>query len=47
VNRIDVYVAAAITILAITPAFFLSSGITQNRPVRVTSKPDNGEGSGH
>jgi signal transduction histidine kinase len=23
-----------------------SSGITQNRPVRVTSKPDNGEGSG-
>jgi bifunctional non-homologous end joining protein LigD len=25
----------------------LASGITQNRPVRVTSKPDNGEGSGH
>jgi len=24
-----------------------TSGITQNRPVRVTSKPDNGEGSGH
>ena len=24
-----------------------SSGITQNRPVRVTSKPANGEGSGH
>ena len=23
------------------------SGITQNRPIRVTSKPDNGEGSGH
>jgi hypothetical protein len=23
------------------------SGITQNRPVRVTSKPANGEGSGH
>ena len=25
----------------------IASGITQNRPVRVTSKPDNGEGSGH
>jgi hypothetical protein len=24
-----------------------TSGITQNRPVRVTSKPANGEGSGH
>src|SRR5207237_4434461 len=25
----------------------ISSGITQNRPVRVTSKPAKGEGSGH
>jgi hypothetical protein len=25
----------------------MPSGITQNRPVRVTSKPANGEGSGH
>src|SRR5262252_4684418 len=24
-----------------------ASGITQNRPVRVTSNPDNGKGSGH
>jgi hypothetical protein len=24
-----------------------TSGITQNRPVRVASKPANGEGSGH
>jgi hypothetical protein len=25
----------------------IASGITQNRPVRVTSKPANGEGLGH
>ena len=30
-----------------TTVIFKASGITQNRPVRVTSKPDNGEGSGH
>ena len=28
-------------------AHAFASGVAQNRPVRVTSKPANGEGSGH